>query len=369
MLNNLAIDIFFAILQKKGKQQKILTAQTMTKEGVNVAMIILAREARGLAQNELAERIGMSATNLSKIERGDIRISEGSMVAIAAVTGYPLHFFLQQGIPVPENFTFRKRQHVAQKFLSPIHAQANIHRRHVQFLTRALNRTAPGLPNLGHCTPAEAAIQLRRSWGITTPQIDNLTRLLEAQNIPVVPFDFGTDRVDSRSMHTDDGYPVIFINKALLGDKLRFSLAYELGGLVMHQECTNLLERDLGHEANAFAAEWLMPAEAVKKDFEGGITLPILAGLKKKWKVSMISLLYRADDLGLLTPNQKRYLLQQFNAAGIRRREPVELDVPMEKPSLLKQWISDYRARTGLGTMELAAILCLHVDEFIELYS
>jgi Zn-dependent peptidase ImmA (M78 family) len=341
----------------------------MTKDGVNIAMIILAREARGLAQNELAERIGMSATNLSKIERGDIGISECSVKAIASVTGYPQHFFHQQGIPVPENFTFRKRQHVAQKLLTPIHAQANIHRRHVQFLTRALNIAAPSLPNLSQYTPSEAATHLRKLWGVTTPVIDNLTRLMETQGIPAVPFDFGTDRVDSRSMHTDDAYPVIFINKALLGDKLRFSLAYELGGLVMHAGGEMSPDRDLSHEANAFAAEWLMPAEDIRKDFEGGISLPLLGNLKKKWKVSMISLLYRADDLGFLTPNQKRYLLQQFNAAGIRRREPIELDVPVEKPSLVKQWIAAYRARTGLGTMELAAILCLHVDEFIELYS
>ena len=137
----------------------------------------------------------------------------------------------------------------------------------------------------------------------------------------------------------------------------------------MHAGSTPAPDRDLGHESNEFAAEWLMPAEAIRADFEGGITLPLLGNLKKKWKVSLISLLYRADDLGFLTPNQKRYLLQQFNAAGIRRREPVDLDVPVEKPSLIKQWIAAYRARTGLGTLELATILCLHVDEFIELYS
>jgi Zn-dependent peptidase ImmA (M78 family)/transcriptional regulator with XRE-family HTH domain len=341
----------------------------MAKDGVNVAMIVLAREARGLAQNELAERIGMSATNLSKIERGDIGISEGSVEAIASVTGFPQHFFHQQGIPVPEHFTFRKRQHVAQKLLTPIHAQANIHRRHVQFFTRALDIAVPDLPRLDYGGPAEAATELRRLWGIGSPVIENLTRLIENKGIPVVPFDFGTDRVDSRSMLTDDGYPVIFTNSALLGDKLRFSLAYELGGLLMHRGGMVGPDRDLSHEANVFAAEWLMPAEAIQKDFAGGISLQLLGNLKKKWRVSMISLLYRADDLGFLSPNQKRYLLQQFNAAGIRRREPVELDVPIEKPSLMKQWIAAYRARTGLGTLELAAILCLHVDEFIELYS
>ena len=341
----------------------------MVRTGINTHMIVLAREARGLAQNELAERIGMSATNLSKIERGDVGISDEVLDAVANQTGYPPHFFLQEGAPVPENLAYRKRQVVAQKLLTPITAQANILRRHVQFLTRVLSVNIPKLPVVGDTTPEKAAAKLRRLWDIDIPAIPNLTRLVEEQGIAVLSFDFGTGRVDSRSMLTDDGYPIIFLNKTLLGDRLRFSLAYELGQLVLHTFRPVDADRDITSEANAFAAALLLPEKEVRKDLEGGITVPLLAELKKKWKVSMIALLYRADDLGLLTPNQKRYLLQQFNSAGIRRREPVELDVPVEEPRLVKRWIAQYRSRTGLGTVEIAAVLHLNVDEYLELYS
>jgi Zn-dependent peptidase ImmA (M78 family)/transcriptional regulator with XRE-family HTH domain len=341
----------------------------MVRTGINTHMIVLAREARGLAQNELAERIGMSATNLSKIERGDVGISDEVLDAVANQTGYPPHFFLQEGAPVPENLAYRKRQVVAQKLLTPITAQANILRRHVQFLTQVLSVNTPKLPVVGDTTPEKAAAKLRRLWAIDTPVISNLTRLVEEQGIAVMSFDFGTGRVDSRSMLTDDGYPIIFLNKTLLGDRLRFSLAYELGQLVLHTFRPVDADRDITSEANAFAAALLLPEKEVRKDLEGGITVPLLAELKKKWKVSMIALLYRADDLGLLTPNQKRYLLQQFNTAGIRRREPVELDVPAEEPRLVKRWIAQYRSRTGLGTVEIAAVLHLNVDEYLELYS
>lgn len=341
----------------------------MVRTGVNTQMIVLAREARGLAQNELAERIGMSATNLSKIERGDVGISDEVLEAVAAQTGYPPHFFLQEGEPVPENLAYRKRQVVAQKLLTPITAQANILRQHVQFLTRALLIQTPAIPALKDTTPEKAAARLRKLWGIDTPVIPNLTRIAEEQGIAVLAFDFGTGRVDSRSMLTDDGYPVIFLNKTLLGDRLRFSMAYEIGQLVLHTFTPVDPGRDINSEANAFAAALLLPEKEVRKDLEGGITIARLAELKKKWKVSMIALLYRADDLGLLTPNQKRYLLQQFNSAGIRRREPVELDVPVEEARLVKRWIAQYRSRTGLGTVEIAAVLHLNVDEYLELYS
>ena len=199
--------------------------------------------------------------------------------------------------------------------------------------------------------------------------INNLTRTIEDHGIVISSFDFGTERVDSRSILTDDKLPIIFFNKKLLGDRQRFTLAYELGQLIMHTFNSVSPERDISHEANAFAAEFLMPAKYIKEDFKNGITIPILGELKRKWKVSMIALLYRADDLGLVTPNQKRYLIQQFNQLKMRRREPIELDIPPEEPRLIKKWIAEYRSKMKIGVVEMAALLCLNVDEFLELYS
>ena len=83
----------------------------------------------------------------------------------------------------------------------------------------------------------------------------------------------------------------------------------------------------------------------------------------------MIALLYRADHLGLITPNQKRYLIQQFNQLKLKRREPMELDIPKEQPKLIKRWIAEYRTKTKLGTVEMASLFFLNIDEFMERYS
>ena len=99
-------------------------------------------------------------------------------------------------------------------------------------------------------------------------------------------------------MFTDEKHPILFQNRSLLGNRLRYSLAYELGQLVMHTRSVVPPERDVAKEANEFAAAFLMPENDIITDFEEGVTLNLLAKLKTKWKVSMISLLYRADDLG-----------------------------------------------------------------------
>ena len=339
---------------------------------INANMIVLARESRGWNQVELAEKIGMSATNLSKIERNDIGIQKEVLETIADKTSFPIQFFYQPGTILPENLSFRKRETVAQKLITPINAQVNIIRRHIQFLTMALNKQTLSFPSFAVTEkqrPDKIANKLRQLWNIDSIVINNLTRTIEDHGIVISSFDFGTERVDSRSILTDDKLPIIFFNKKLLGDRQRFTLAYELGQLIMHTFNAVSPERDISHEANAFAAEFLMPAKFIREDFKDGVTIPILGELKRKWKVSMIALLYRADDLGLVTPNQKRYLIQQFNQLKIRRREPIELDIPPEEPKLIKKWIAEYRSKMKIGVVEMSALLCLNVDEFLELYS
>lgn len=335
-------------------------------------MIVLARESRGISQLELANRIAMSKANLSKIENGDIGVSADSIALIAQSTHYPVSFFEQNNDVYPEHLIYRKRDKVAQKLLTPLNAKVNVVRLNIQYLLKMVNLDKPVLPLYevdDVNTPAIIAQKMRKAWKIETPVIDNTTKLLEEKGIAVTCFNFGTERVDSRCTLSEYKYPIIIFNSTLHGDRQRFSLIFQLAHLVMHTSGSISWDRDVAHEANLFAAEFLMPEKDIRPDFENGINLPLLGELKRKWKVSMISLLYRADDLGYLTPNQKKYLIQQFNEQKMRRREPVELDVPVEKPTMVRKWIADFKTKHKLGVNDVAAHLHLNTDEFIELYN
>jgi Zn-dependent peptidase ImmA (M78 family)/transcriptional regulator with XRE-family HTH domain len=339
--------------------------------GINPGMIVLAREARGLTQQNLADKLNLPRANVSRLENGDTNVQRDTLLAISAATQYPPQFFTQQGNFIPVNLAYRKREKVHLKLLTPIEAQMNIIRRHVQFITRALDKVVPQLPAFEvtkEKTPSMIASMVRKQWNICNGVIEDLTSILESQGIIISAFDFGTARIDSRSMFTDDKYPIIFLNRSLLGDRLRYSLAYELGQLIMHTHSVIPSERNVTKEANEFAAAFLMPKEDILKDFGEGVTLALLAKLKMKWKVSMISLLYRADDLRLITANQKRYLIQQFNEQKIRRREPVELDVSIEQPKLLKHLISHFIKEYEINTNQMAAIFAISLNDFLDYY-
>jgi len=112
-----------------------------------------------------------------------------------------------------------------------------------------------------------------------------------------------------------------------------------------------------------------MPEKDIEQDFKETINLDLLAKLKKKWKVSMQALLYRANDLNLLSDNQKRYIIGQFNALKIRRREPVELDIPVERGNVIRDMITRYRTQQKMSLKEIADFFYLEQEEFLSRYN
>jgi Zn-dependent peptidase ImmA (M78 family)/transcriptional regulator with XRE-family HTH domain len=336
---------------------------------INPHMIVLARESRGMTQQELADKIDSYKVNISRLERGQAEVNDTLLERLSDATGYPIQFFYQPGEQLPLYTAYRKRQHVPAAVLNPIEAQVNIIRLNVELLTTLGGMQPPLLPFYQNADPASAAQLLRKEWLLPKGPVDELLALLESKGIFIQELDFNTTRVDSRSVTTENGFPLIILNTALTGDRQRFSLAYELGHLVLHKDVISEEEGNISHNANAFAAAFLMPEQDIRPDFEHGITLPLLASMKKKWLVSMIALLYRADDLGFITANQKRYLLQQFNQQDIRRHEPEELNIEREAPAALCRLMGGYRLQHGLGLMEMAALLSLDIGEYIGWYT
>ncbi len=338
---------------------------------INPKMLMLAREARGLTQMELADMAGINRSNISRFEQEFLGFTEEVMANLIKALGFPESFYLQDSAILPPAL-YRKRDKVPGKMLTQIDAHINICRLNIGKLLEAMKTTVPDLPSYSVSalsSATEIAIKVRKLWKVPKGAIHNLIQLLEEQGIITLSMDFKTERVDSRSFLIEGKYPVICYNKSLLGDRLRFTLAYELGHLLMHTRQVLPSMEGVGHEANLFAAEFLMPEKDIKSAFKDGVNLDVLANLKKQWKVSMQALLYRACDLEMLSDNQKRYIIGQFNALKIRRREPIELDVPIEKGQLLRDMITRYRTKQKMSVKQMAAFFCLSQEEFLNRYS
>jgi Zn-dependent peptidase ImmA (M78 family) len=131
----------------------------------------------------------------------------------------------------------------------------------------------------------------------------------------------------------DGAMPVIVVTATPAGDRRRFSVAHELGHLVLHQVSEGSLHT-VEQQADAFAAAFLLPEAAMRKVLVPPITLTTLADLKARWGMSLQALIRRALVLECLTPSQYRSLYAQLGARGWRTHEPVA--VPVERPRALR---------------------------------
>jgi Zn-dependent peptidase ImmA (M78 family) len=145
-------------------------------------------------------------------------------------------------------------------------------------------------------------------------------------------------------------------------DRERFTLAHELGHLVMH---TTTISEDAEHEADEFAAEFLMPAAEIRAQLRG-IDLGTAYSLKLAWKVSMGALIRRARDLGLVSESRYKSLNVMKSKKGWHRNEPGTLD--HEEPTVIKALIEVHLDEHNYTVNELADTLGLREAEFRELY-
>lgn len=344
-------------------------------QGFNHYLLCLARDVCGFTQAEMATKLRIGQGTYSKYETGLIEPPEETVAEIVHVLGkYPRAFFFQNEQPYGfPPFHFRKRKKLGVKALSRIVAEMNVRRMHVKrMLTSYKSPDKSLIPEIDldeyqgaskrRPTMEDLARHLRELWGVPPGPIENMVELIERNGGIVIPCDFGTDLIDAMSQRID-GLPVMFfINPNAPADRIRHTLAHELGHMVLHT--INMSEdEEMERQADLFAGAFLCPADEIRHHLRN-FNLRQLANLKAHWKVSMAALAYRADVLGLITPYQKKRLWIEMGP--YRKHEPNE--PPQEQPSALPKMIYFHREQLGYTDQQMADLLCLMPNEYQRMY-
>jgi Zn-dependent peptidase ImmA (M78 family)/DNA-binding XRE family transcriptional regulator len=331
---------------------------------INPNMVTLAREARGLTQEEAARELGITQARLSKIESGSRDAPEDVVMKMESAFRYPRRFF-SLDIPIlgpgSSEFFHRKRQSLSARTLRQVHAEVNIRIMNLSRLLRAVEIEQGEIPRIDPeegWTPADIARAIRAEWQLPRGPVTDLIGVIEKSGGIVVTWDFGTPRLDALSRYMPGMPRMFFLNEALPADRQRLSLAHELGHVIMHQTPHPHME----DEAYQFAAEFLMPESDIRPQFDE-VALPKLALMKPHWRVSMAALLKRAQDVGKISERRARYLWTQMGKSGYRTREPSEVDIPRELPRLLETVLTFYQTELGYGLAELSHLVVLQDEE------
>lgn len=320
-------------------------------------VIETARRAQGQTQAELAAQVGITQAALSRYEN-DLREPDPDVLArLAGALGVTVAFLTGAGRArggMAMDAHMRRRATAPPGTWRQLEARLNMYRWHARHLFEEVSLHAEQhVPtfDLLDVTPERAARFVRAQWRMPAGPVRSLVQWLEAVGCLLIGEDFATSRVDGLSQWVGD-HPVILLNNSAPPDRLRLTLAHELGHLVLHADA--LTVDDVEGQANAFAAEFLMPAEVIRPSLRN-LKIGRLLDLKREYGVSMQALVERAYHLQLLSPTQRTNMYKVFSAKGWRTREPGSDDIAPERPGLAAAIGQELTGR-GLSAREVASI-------------
>lgn len=338
----------------------------------NPPMLTLAREAAGLTQAAIAQHSQVSQSLMSKIENGFEVPSQEFLSRSAEICAVPVKFFDQED-SMPSDTVFdifhKKRLTLPQKPLKKANANVQKLRMEIGRLLRSIDVPAPHpFPALSldaYESPAEIALLTRATWRTPNGPFPNLVQAIESTGTPVILTDLGHEKLRAMSVAgvKGDNAHIIALNSRLPASAQRFALAHEVGHLVMHDGVST---PDMEKEADDFASALLMPASDISPQLRN-VKFRDLGELKRRWRVSLAALIYRAHSLGLITERHYRTLNMDLNTLpNGRKREPGEFDP--EKPELVRKVLRAYCEELDYSIEDLCSLMVVTRQRLREEY-
>lgn len=338
-----------------------------------------ARIAAGLSQEALGAAVGVSAMAISKYERGDMLPGSEVLLGLANALGVRTEYFFRQVALEISEADFRKHKHLAHGEQQRVMAQM----RETVERWVALDNLSPtrwskpfklpdGLPETASDLEIieDIAQIVRNAWGLGTQPICDLSDLLEHQGIKVFLLAYDAGKRWDGLVAKANGEPVIVVGADWPGDRQRFTMAHELGHLILEGRLAGPLAGDDETEAacHRFAGAFLMPAAKVAEAFgpkRNWIEPRELLTAKLEYGLSMGALIYRVRDLGILTKTNAGRLFGFFKKQGWHRQEPGPA-VPQESPKGFEQAVFRSLGEELIGESRAAELLGISLEELIE---
>lgn len=322
-----------------------------------------ARVLASMTRLELSERLEKSSSSVSRWEKGESAPEAEALEAISFVLGFPVSWFM---LPVsekpPSTVFFRTLASTSSDLRGKAGTRMDWLQDIARYFSTWLDWPEINIPEinvtdhrqLDYSDIARAAQECRERWGLGQAPIADLALAAEGAGIICARIHQGNTKMDGLSQW-DELQKLPFI--LLSNDKgnyfrSRFDLAHEIGHIVLHRHIKTF---DIKHlkeiegQANFFASCLLLPEESLSIELPSYPSLENLLGLKKRWRVSVAAIIYRADKLGLIGEQETLRLRKSYSARGWAKCEPFDDQVEVEQVRLLSRavrTITDEKIKT-----------------------
>ncbi len=321
----------------------------------NSERLKFARIYNAMTCDELGEKVGLTKQTISFYENGNEPPLK-AMFSISRQLNFPFAFFYTD-----DNKTVKMENTFYRALLSTTKKEKTAQTYKIEMLLRIfeiINEYVEfpriNLPNMkinirSDKDIVEIARELREFWGLSTKPIKDMVYVMEKNGILVKSLDTHTQSIDAFTQYIDiDGIRylcVVLEEEKTSAVRRQFSAAHELGHIILHSTTVNMDEvdrkefREIERQANLFASEFLLPSDEFIKDLIHPTNLKCYEMLKNKWHVSILAMMMKALNLGVITDNQFKYLIKQYNILNYRKNEPLDGIINIPQPQLLKNSI------------------------------
>jgi Zn-dependent peptidase ImmA (M78 family)/transcriptional regulator with XRE-family HTH domain len=332
-----------------------------------------ARKAAGLSLRELGEALGVSHMAVKKYEDDLMTPSSETLRKMAQTLQVRSEYFFRPDTVTLTGLEYRKRRSLSTQGLAAIqHEVLDQLERRLELeqlfptppvpMFTPLARDAAPVQSLDQVE--DVADQVRREWQLGFDPIPDLIDLLEGHGIRAFTVTEQASALFDGLAAQANGLPIVVVGHNWPGDRQRFTLAHELGHLMLSGHLAEGLDEEAA--CNRFAGAFLFPRAAVLQELgrhRSRIELRELALLKEEFGLSMMAILYRVVQLGVVNPGWHQSQVKLFSVRGWRRAEPGSALAP-EQAHVFEQLVFHALAEDYIGESKAAELLKMPLSMF-----
>ena len=323
-----------------------------------------ARLARGLKKVDIARDVGITPAAVGQYERGDIRPSAEVLSQLSEVLGFPAGFFVSGPTSIDlsdARIHFRSLRSTSSRMRGKQIARLALLEEVVGQLERKVVLPPIAIDQYPIITTDRAKVEavaatVRQAWMIGDGPITNIVMLIEGVGCVVTRSQADAQGIDAYSRWSGGRPIVVLTNDKQDAARSNFDAAHELGHLVMHPDAEPG-SRIVEHQAQAFASAFLMPASSIRSELPRRFDIGAYVELKRRWRVSIQALLYRARTLEVVSEPAYRRAMSRISLWGWRTGEPHSLGAA-DEPTLLRSALELLAGSddADLGFLQVAGI-------------
>lgn len=309
-----------------------------------------ARIIREKSITELADELGVSKQAVFQYENNLIEPKSEIIFKLSSALGFPTNFFT---IPYLDEFVktntfFRALLSANKSEKSSLEEKTMLILRFYNFLQNYLEFPQLNIPKfeddeVEHKDYDMLTIKARNFWNLDKKPILNMVNLLEENGIIISTVEVPDKRIDAFTQtHNNNLFCIMLEDTKISMARKNFSLAHELGHILLHSsgsfdELEKTDQRKIEHEADSFAAAFLLPKDAFNDDLKKPYDLDSYIPLKQKWNVSIFAMIMRAKSLNRINDDIYLSLIKKYSYRKYRTCEPLDDMIPIKKPVLFEQ--------------------------------